>query len=66
MIIEVEETYLKHQDPEIELIAERDHIEIIGLEIMIASLVKPIPENGKFLYFNYNLKTYLFILFLII
>lgn len=47
MIIEVEETFLIHQDHEIEQIAERDHLGIIMIEIMIAKLIKHIPGKGK-------------------
>lgn len=39
MTIEIEETYLTRQGLENELNVEKDHIEIIAIEIMNASLV---------------------------
>lgn len=46
MTIEVEEIYLTHQGLENELNVEKDHIEIIAIEIMNASLVMQILEKG--------------------
>jgi len=46
MIIEVEIS-LTHQGLEIELIVEKDHIEIIVIEIMNARLLLEILEKGK-------------------
>lgn len=48
MTIEVEEIHLTNQGLEIELIVEKDHIEIIVIEIMIVRVVEQIPEKGKF------------------
>lgn len=47
MTIEVEATHLTHQGLEIELIVEKDHIEIIVIEIMIVRVVVQILEKGK-------------------
>lgn len=50
MTIEVVETSQIHQDLEIELIVEKDHIEIIVIEIMNEKVVERIPVKGKFVY----------------
>lgn len=50
MIIEVEISLI-HQGLETELIEEKDHIEIIAKEIMIARLVIKVLGKGKFLFF---------------
>lgn len=46
MTIEIEETCLTLQGLENELNVEKDHIEIIAIEIMIVSLVMQTLEKG--------------------
>lgn len=48
MIIEVEETFRTLQGLVIEPIAEKDHTEIIVIEIMNARIVRQIHVKGKF------------------
>lgn len=52
MIIEVEETSQIHQGLEIESIVEKDHTEIIVIEITNARIVGQIPVKGKFVHIS--------------
>jgi len=52
MTIEIEETYLTPQGLVNVANVEKDHIEIIAIEIMNASLVMQILEKGKIFSLN--------------